>query len=148
MSAQGVAIRLVLAFVCLGCFGFATQSPGQTIAELPRQRSLLTVSRVVGSPDPPLPYQAVVAYPELKMAKPVFLVADPMRVRSLTRDAPGFPFEEYERFIVGQHQNGVLLSFAKSGAGRTTHTFLRVPGVEVLSLAFHPQHAKNRSVFL
>jgi hypothetical protein len=148
MRLERVAQGLVWALCWLGGFGFATQSPGQERADLPRQRTLLTGSRVVGSPDPPLPYQAVVAYPDLKAKKPVFLVADPVHVRSATRAAPGLPFEEYERFIVGQHQQGVLLSFAQTGTGRKTNPFLKVPGIEVLSLAFHPRYAENRFVFL
>ncbi|MFN7806263.1 MAG: PQQ-dependent sugar dehydrogenase [Planctomycetaceae bacterium] len=131
----------------LGALAAADERPESRPQGLPRERVMLTGSRVVGSPEPPLPYEAVVAYPELKARKPVFLVADPERVRSAVRDAPGLPFDEYERFIVGEHQNGMLLSFSKTGTGRKAFPFLKAPGVEVLSMAFHPQYTKNRLVF-
>ncbi len=54
------------------------------------RRTPLTTSRVVGSPDPPLPYRAVRAYPKLRPEFPVFVVHEPgsTRLWLIVQDAP------------------------------------------------------------
>ncbi|MFN5298957.1 MAG: PQQ-dependent sugar dehydrogenase [Planctomycetaceae bacterium] len=106
-----------------------------------------TNSRVVGSPAAPLPYEVTPLYPDLRVKAPVFLVADPVPIRSPVRFAPGQPFEKFLRLLVGQ-RSGPVLSFLVSGTGKLTAPFLDLSKTDTLSLALHPRFAENRSVFV
>lgn len=110
----------------------------------PAIRPAWTTSRVVGSPDPPPPYQVVRAFPTLKFDRPCLLVRGP----------------EGNRMFVGL-QSGVLFSFEAKPEAQAELCFdLRkeiatvgllpnAKGVDaVYGLAFHPEFAKNRQCFL
>jgi putative heme-binding domain-containing protein len=103
-----------------------------------------TTSRVVGSPDPPPPFQVVRAFPNLQFNHPL-LMARP----------PGS-----DRLMVGE-QDGVLWSFRDRPDARAELFFdLRkeiktlhlLPGAKeveaVYGLTFHPDFAKNRQCFV
>ncbi len=67
--------------------------PDAAVADRPygiARRVPLTTSRVVGSPDPPKPYRAVKAYPELKVNYPMAVVHQPHsdRLWFITQDRP------------------------------------------------------------
>lgn len=44
---------------------------------LPERRVAWTSSRVVGSPDPPLPYRAVKAFPKLSFRNSLYVACEP-----------------------------------------------------------------------
>ena len=99
-----------------------------------------TTSRVTGSPEPPPPYEAVVAFPNLTF-KAVVLVTS----------APGI-----DRLFVGQ-QSGEIYSFPLERATRTKEMFANFKdhdkdrgygGVGVYGLAFHPQFESNDRVYV
>src|SRR5207245_11422718 len=103
-----------------------------------------TTTRIVGSPDPPPPFKAVRAFPNLRFAHPL-LMARP----------PGS-----DRLFVGE-QDGVLYSFVDRPDARaelfcdlrkeiqTLHSLPGAKAVEaVYGLAFHPDFAKNRQCFV
>ena len=121
----------------------ALRSSSAAAAE-PATRPAWTTSRVVGSPDPPPPYQVVRAFSTLKFDRPCLLVRGP----------------EGNRMFVGL-QSGVLFSFEAKPEAQAELCFdLRkeiatvgllpnAKGVDaVYGLAFHPEFAKNRQCFL
>ncbi len=119
-------------------------SPAKEAGKAKGLRPPWTTSRIVGSPDPPPPFQVVRAFPNLKFAHPL-LLAHP----------PGS-----ERLFVGE-QDGVLYSFANRPDARaelfcdlrkeikTLHLLPDARAVEaVYGLAFHPDFARNRQCFV
>lgn len=121
------------------------------LAALTHQGSLLaaervpwTGSRVVGSPDPPPPYEIVRAFPKLKFDRPIFLT----------------PCPGSDRLFVGE-QAGVIHSFPNR-PDATAEVFLDLtkelqtlqlhPGAKgidmVYGLAFHPDFERNRQCFI
>ena len=89
-----------------------------------------TTSRVVGSPDPPPPYQLIRAFPQFIFKHPVFIAQDPMS----------------ERFFVAEYE-GKIYSFRPDDVRGTKDLFLDMKrGVSAFS--FHPQYAENGQVFV
>jgi putative heme-binding domain-containing protein len=108
------------------------------------QRTPWTISRVVGSPDPPPPFKVVRAFPNLKFEKPLLLA-----------HCPGS-----DRLFLGE-QAGVLYSFANKPDAKaelfcdlrkeltTISLHPQARGVEaVYGLAFHPDFQRNRQCFV
>jgi uncharacterized repeat protein (TIGR03806 family) len=97
----------------------------------PLPRVPLTTSRVVGSPDPPLPYRVRPAFPDLKIPFPIAIAHEPGT----------------ESLLV-IHQ-----ASAWGGAGRvvrvkdTAEELLKVDGV-AYGLAFHPDYRANGFLFV
>src|SRR5689334_3600436 len=48
-----------------------------TLAAVAAERSLLTTSRVIGTPDAPPPYRAARVFPNLKFDRPIWVRAEP-----------------------------------------------------------------------
>lgn len=101
----------------------------------PARRIPLTTSKVVGSPEPPLPYRVVRAYPKLKVSHPIAVAHLPGTDQML------------------------LLGAGRSYGPTTLYRFRDDPAVEmletVLELAdtatdftFHPRFAENGYVFI
>jgi putative heme-binding domain-containing protein len=103
-----------------------------------------TTSRVVGSPDPPPPFQVVRVRPELKFDHPLLIVRYP----------------EGNRMVVGE-QAGALWSFVDGPDSKaepfldlpkelkTLHTLPGAKAIEaVYGLVFHPDFARNRQCFV
>src|SRR5262249_47280707 len=119
----------------------AFAAPPRTQDAAPKSaRTPWTTSRVVGSPDPPPPFQAVRAFPKLTFHHPLPLARPP----------------QGDRLFVGE-QEGVLYSFRDRPDARAelffdlrkeVRTVHRLPGAKeveaVYGLAFHPNFAKNR----
>jgi putative heme-binding domain-containing protein len=132
----------IFAVGILGCLvGFAAEPPQ---AAAPRVRTPWTTSRVVGSPDPPPPFQVVRAFPNLKFKSPVLMAR-----------CPGS-----DRLFVGE-QAGVLYSFVNEPNAKaelfcdlgseikTIHLLPAAKQVEaVYGLAFHPDFERNRQCFV
>jgi putative heme-binding domain-containing protein len=109
------------------------------------QRQPWTTSRVVGSPDPPLPYRIERVFPKLQFYNPLVVT-----------DAPGT-----DRLFVGE-QAGRIYSFPNDPNCGKADLFLdlakdvhswdpkgKVKRLEALyGLTFHPQFAKNRYCYI
>ena len=94
------------------------------------QRVEWTTSRVVGSPEPPPPYQLVRAFPQFIFTHPIFIAQDPTS----------------ERFFVAELE-GKIYSFRPNDLSGTKDLFLDMKrGVSAFS--FHPQYADNGQVFV
>ncbi|MFM8224165.1 MAG: PQQ-dependent sugar dehydrogenase, partial [Planctomycetaceae bacterium] len=139
-----MAFTLILGFVWFLMAGEVARAAAP-MAEA--TRIPLADLRVVGSPDPPLPYEVATVFTDLKVSTPVLLVADPLAIRNRVRSSPGEPFGAHQRFVIGQRY-GRLATFSSSGTGKTTTLFLNLTPAEVLSLAFHPRYEENRHVFV
>jgi uncharacterized repeat protein (TIGR03806 family) len=101
------------------------------------KRQPWTTSRVVGSPEPPSPFRSERAYPELRFDRPVDLEMMP----------------DGQRWLVCEHQ-GTVQSFANDAKAKSFDAFLDIRpkpprgSRQLWSLAFHPQFATNRFVYL
>lgn len=110
-----------------------------------------TTSRVVGSPDPPLPFELKNAFPGLDFNGPVSLHA-----------IPNLPGAEPDRLMVCQ-EDGKILTFLAGAADPQVELvadFSATPPplsgltpedskrISVYSLAFHPDFATNRRVVI
>ncbi len=90
----------------------------------------LTTSRVVGSPDPPLPMRAKPAFTKLKFTHPVFVEREPGSDR-----------------LVVVEQAGRAVVFENTPDIATTNVFCEIPEHETYSLCFHPGFATNNFVY-
>ncbi|MCY2966014.1 MAG: hypothetical protein NT069_20680, partial [Planctomycetota bacterium] len=61
-----------------------------------------TTSRVVGRPDPPLPFQAVRAFPNLPLEFPLHIIAEPM-------GAVGSPEGRPERIFIVEQKGRIIV---------------------------------------
>ncbi len=141
-----LALPLLLVAGVMARFGSSATEPPEPRDADPAKfvRTPWTTSRVVGSPDPPPPFQVARAFPNLKFEHPLLLVR-----------CPGS-----DRFVVGE-QAGVLYSFPDRPDAKadllcdlrkeikTIHLHPEAKEVEaVYGLAFHPDFATNRQCFV
>jgi glucose/arabinose dehydrogenase len=90
-----------------------------------------TTSRVAGSPDPPLPYQAKRAYPKLAFKNPLYLTFEPTTGRAMV--------------VV---QNGQIFAFPNDPAVEKTDVFLELKGMTFYSVMFPPKYAESRQAYV
>ncbi len=93
-------------------------------------------SRVVGSPDPPLPYKVVRAFPNLTVKQPLVLTPEPGT----------------NRLFILQHMNywagpGRLLAIPDDQNASEAETLLDIDGLAV-GLALHPDYERNGYIYL
>lgn len=106
--------------------------PGPAPAPPPQDRRVpWTTSRVAGSPDPPLPYQARRAYPKLGFRNPVYLTFEPTTGRAMV-----------------VLQRGRILAFPNDPAAEQTDGFLELKGMSFYSVIFHPKYTENRWAYV
>jgi putative heme-binding domain-containing protein len=110
--------------------------PCSLAAELPEQRLPWVTSRILGSPDAPSPYRAERTFANLQFRNPVEMV--PLPGTNLW-------------FLV--EQRGPIFSFPKDGPTTSTNLVIDLKRDlpefrETYGLAFHPQFAQNRKVYL
>ncbi len=96
----------------------------------------LTTSRVVGSPDPPLPYQSKNAYPNLKLTFPVAVAHQPRsdRIWVITLDGPKGATN--------------LRRFVDSADVAETEIVFPADDRVATDLLFHPRFSENGFVFV
>ena len=139
-------LALVVAVTFAAWLGSAADGQGKPGNAEPTRPGRIpwTISRVLGSPDPPTPFKVVRVFPNLKFDHPLLI----------TRYPGG------DRLIVGE-QSGVLYSFADNPDAKAD-LFLDLPrelktirllaeakGVEaVYGLAFHPDFERNRQCYV
>lgn len=90
-----------------------------------------TSSRLRGSPDPPLPYRARRAFPNLDFKHPLYITRQPGTERLLV-------VEQSER----------ILAFTNRADAAGTEIFCFIPDHEIYSLTFHPRYSSNRFVYV
>ncbi len=101
-----------------------------------KQRIPWSDSRVVGSPDPPLPYKTVRAFPSLTVLRPAFLAPEPGT----------------DRLFIISHLNhwagpGKLLAVRDAQDAASTELVLDIDGLPY-GLAFHPDYERNGFIFI
>jgi uncharacterized repeat protein (TIGR03806 family) len=97
----------------------------------------LTTSRVVGSPDPPLPYRPVKAFPELKLTYPIAVDRIPgmQELIVIAQDWSSGPAE--------------LLLVIDDPSESETNSLLKVPaGGLAYGIAFHPKFTENGYLYV
>ncbi|HEY1859582.1 MAG TPA: PQQ-dependent sugar dehydrogenase [Gemmataceae bacterium] len=122
----------------------AGAEPPKKSAPAKTERKPWTISRVVGSPDPPPPFKVVRAFPNVKFEHPLLIARAP----------------RMDRLFVGE-QAGVLYSFVDKPDAKaelffdlrkelkTIHLLPDAKEVEaVYGLVFHPNFEKNRQCFV
>jgi glucose/arabinose dehydrogenase len=118
---------LVLVLLCLpAACGTEPEAPAP-----PEHRIPWTTSRVAGSPDPPLPYQARRAFPNLNFRNPLYLAFEPGTGRAM---------------VALQH--GRILAFPNDPAVDKTEVFLELKSLWIYSLMFPPDYARTRQVYV
>ena len=114
----------------------AWRAPGATLSHdgqpvgIPERR-LLTTSRVVGSPEPPLLYRAKRAWPNQEFKRPAFI----------GRDAGS------DRFLIVE-QGGRIVAIPRDQTSTNQEPFLQLADHDFYSCHFHPGFATNRFVFV
>ncbi|HSM76817.1 MAG TPA: PQQ-dependent sugar dehydrogenase, partial [Bryobacteraceae bacterium] len=134
-----LAIALLVSPTLAHALNAATSDGTSSTAQAPvgiEQRTPWTTSKVVGSPDPPAPYQAERVFPKLKFKDPVDLCL-----------APGS-----DRLFLAE-QAGAIYSFRPEAAVSQPDLFIAlnkvIPDVSALyGIAFHPGFQSNHYVYL
>ena len=90
------------------------------------KRIPFTTSRLIGSPDPPLPYRAKRAFPKLDFKHPLYITHLPGTERML---------------VVEQSQR--ILAFTNRADVAATNVFCFIRDHEIYSVIFHPGYASN-----
>jgi glucose/arabinose dehydrogenase/mono/diheme cytochrome c family protein len=93
-------------------------------------------SRVVGSPEPPLPYKTAAAFPRLEVKQPLTLAPEPGT----------------DRLFILQHLStrsgpGRLVAIKDDQAAAEAEPLLEIDGLAV-GLAFHPDYERNGYIYI
>lgn len=93
-------------------------------------------SRVVGSPEPPLPFKTIRSFPELTVREPLAMLPEPgtdrLFILSLSRPSAG---------------PGLLLAVRDDPNASTAETLLEIDGI-AYGLAFHPNYERNGLLYI
>jgi uncharacterized repeat protein (TIGR03806 family) len=95
------------------------------------KRIPFTTSRLIGSPDPPLPYRAKRAFPKLDFKHPLYIAHLPGSERMLV-------VEQSERILAFTNDPGIA----------ATNIFCFIPDHEIYSVSFHSGYASNRFAYV
>ena len=90
-----------------------------------------TTSAVVGTPEPPAPFQAVPAFPELKFQQPVFVAEEPGSNR-----------------LVVAELSGKIYAFDPATANTDSRQLFLDTKRELYSFSFHPDYENNGQIFV
>jgi len=88
-------------------------------------------SRVVGSPEPPLPFRARRAYPHLQFERPIYVGTEPGTQRLLLVE-----------------QSGKIWSFDARPETSDRTLFYEMEDHDIYSFAFHPDYPRRAEIFL
>ena len=119
--------RAWLAILAIGvsCDSGLRQEPA------PPKRVAWDASRVVGSPDPPLPLRAVPAFPKLKFHHSLYMAFEPATDRAMV-----------------VQQEGRIHTFPNDPAVEKSEIFLERKNTWFYSMMFHPKYPENRWVYV
>lgn len=98
------------------------------------QRIPLTTSRVIGSPEPPLPYRAVRVMPDLEVSFPIFLINQPGTERLIFIDQPGA-------------NSPSRICRTTGDVGEAPEVLLELTDI-AYSIAFHPDFQQNGYLYV
>ena len=127
--------RFFVLTVTLVCLGIITSPDASADQPVPMKSGIAkripwTTSKIVGTPDPPAPYQTQVAFPNLRFASPLAMNVVPGTNRLAIAERYGkiYTFENRK----GTAKKTLLIDLKKT----------------VYGVAFHPNYAKNGRVFI
>lgn len=124
-------LRLISASCLLVCgVCLAEEKPAEKLPEKPfglTKRIPLTTSKVIGYPEPPLPYRSAPVFTKIKFNHPLYIIA-----------LPGT-----ERLLVIE-QGGKIISFPDDPQTDKTEVFLELKDRDFYGMTFHPKFAENR----
>lgn len=123
---RGLACLFVL-FLAASC----RTEPESPPARMPDVRVPWTTSRVLGSPDPPLPFRAVRAFPKLTFKNPLYMAFEPGTGRAMV-----------------VHQHGRILAFPSDPSADKPEVFLELKKFWFYSMMFHPKYLENHWVYV
>ncbi|MCX7401279.1 MAG: PQQ-dependent sugar dehydrogenase [Planctomycetales bacterium] len=124
----------VVVFV-LGSLALAL-SVADIVESAERQRIPWTESRLVGSPDPPLPYRVMRAYEKLPLFAPVYLRSEPGTDRIFFVDHKG-----------DWKEPGGLRYFADKAEADSSKPLIALDRL-VYGFCFHPKYRENKHLYL
>lgn len=130
----GTFVQLLLASIALMAIHHVVEGGSQEISV--QKRLAWTTSRIMGSPEPPLPYITEPMFPSLKFQQCLELTAIPGSNRLLVVEQAGkvFTFPNQPDIATAD----LLVNFAE-----------QIPGVQqVYSLTFHPDFQQNRYCYV
>lgn len=90
-----------------------------------------TTSRLIGSPDPSLPYRSKRAFPKLDFKHSLYITHQP----------------DTDRMLVVE-QAGRILAFTNRADAASTEVFCSIEDHDVYALTFHPNYASNHFVYV
>lgn len=96
----------------------------------------LTTSKVVGSPEPPLPYKTRIAYPKLKLNQPIFAT----RIPGTDQILAGIQPKSGPSYAVVRFQDRPDVD--------STKTVLELPGFLAYNITFHPRFSENGYLYV
>lgn len=96
-----------------------------------------TTSKLVGSPEPPLPYTVAKVFEKLELKAPIYLAEEPVTGNLLAVLAGG----EADR-------PSRILRFSNRPDANVAGTYFELPGRLIYSICFHPDFEHNHFVFL
>ena len=123
-----VALLLLILFSPLRTFAESAASLEQLKAEWKS-----VSSRVIGSPDPPLPYRVHRVLPELELSNPITVERDP---------------DSKRLYFIDQDPNYRLCRTKADGGDGEFETLLDFGKAVAYSIAFHPQYSANGFLYI
>ena len=96
-----------------------------------------TTSRVTGSPEPPLPFVAEEAFPNIPWERPLYIKPEPGTTNLIVVQQGG-----------GKDSPSKLLRADDKSTANETAELLQVDNRLIYSIAFHPDYSKNGFVYL
>jgi uncharacterized repeat protein (TIGR03806 family) len=100
-------------------------------------RTQWTTSRLIGSPDPPLPYTVEKTFAKIKFERPIFIIAEPGTERLFIILQGGEP-----------NKPSLVLQLPDDPSMEQAETFLSITNRLVYSFTFHPGYQTNGYIYL
>ena len=123
----------------IACFSTAPRAEAGGVDRDPEGRLVRVEwndSRVIGSPEPPLPYRVTPAYPKLELKQPIYVRPEPGSDRMLLA------------LHVGSGQGpGQIVAFPDSPNAAETEPFLETDRL-IYGFTFHPDYLENGYLFV
>lgn len=128
-------LRSILSCCLLFCgVCLAEEKPAEKPPEKPfglTKRIPWTTSKVIGYPEPPLPYRSAPVFTTIKFNHPLYIIALPGTDRLLVIE-----------------QGGKIISFPDDPQTDKTEVFLELKDRDFYGMTFHPKFAENRYAFV
>lgn len=129
-------MRLRFCLTCVFYFALITVVSTNFAVAQQSNRAAWTTSKITGSPEPPSPFKTERVYPQLKFDQPVCMVSTPGTNQTILVERKGRIFQLPAN--VNADTTHLVLDGASSIQGLTA----------IYGVAFHPNFAKNRTLFV